>query len=383
MTSQIDASKPRYEILDGLRGVAAMIVVAFHLFETYSAGPVFQILNHGYLAVDFFFVLSGFVIGYAYDDRWPRMSTWCFFKRRLIRLQPLVVLGCVIGALFFFFGDAPMFPLVAQTPWWRVVLMLLLACLMIPAPPGADIRGWQEMNPLNGATWSLTWEYVANILYAIVIRRFSKPLLVVLVAVSAFFTLDIAFNIDTFSLLEARSYARYTLIGGFGLTPDQLYVGFGRLCYPFFCGLLMYRLGRRIDLRGGFWWCSALLAAVLVLPCPGAPDSLWMNGLYNAVAVLFVFPLLVVVGAGSKMTDARTTAVCRWLGAISYPLYITHYPWIYVQIKWAAEHPDAPLGTHVFVAVSIFLISIAVAHAALKFYDEPVRRWLKERFLGR
>ena len=77
------ASKPRYEILDGLRGVAAMIVVAFHLLETYSKGPAYQVLNHGYLAVDFFFVLSGFVIGYAYDDRWNRMSlkglsaAWC------------------------------------------------------------------------------------------------------------------------------------------------------------------------------------------------------------------------------------------------------------------------------------------------------------------
>lgn len=68
------SSKPRFEILDGLRGFAAMIVVAFHLFETYSAGPKYQIVNHGYLAVDFFFVLSGFVIGYAYDDRWTRMS---------------------------------------------------------------------------------------------------------------------------------------------------------------------------------------------------------------------------------------------------------------------------------------------------------------------
>ncbi len=75
------SSKPKFEILDGLRGVAAMIVVAFHLFETYSAGPNYQILNHGYLAVDFFFVLSGFVIGYAYDDRWNRMTTWDFFKR--------------------------------------------------------------------------------------------------------------------------------------------------------------------------------------------------------------------------------------------------------------------------------------------------------------
>ena len=94
-------SKPRYEILDGLRGVAALIVVAFHLFETYSRGPMYQILNHGYLAVDFFFVLSGFVIGYAYDDRWDKMSMWGFFKRRLIRLQPMVILGSIIGALVF------------------------------------------------------------------------------------------------------------------------------------------------------------------------------------------------------------------------------------------------------------------------------------------
>lgn len=74
------ASKPRYEILDGLRGVAAVLVVAYHLFETYYHGGTSQPINHGYLAVDFFFVLSGFVIGYAYDDRWDRMSTWGFVK---------------------------------------------------------------------------------------------------------------------------------------------------------------------------------------------------------------------------------------------------------------------------------------------------------------
>ena len=100
------ASKPRYEILDGLRGVAAMIVVAFHLLETYSKGPAYQVLNHGYLAVDFFFVLSGFVIGYAYDDRWNCMSLKGFFKRRLVRLHPMVIMGSLIGALFFYFGSA-------------------------------------------------------------------------------------------------------------------------------------------------------------------------------------------------------------------------------------------------------------------------------------
>ena len=107
-------SKPRYEILDGLRGVAALMVVTFHLFETYSSGPAHQIINHGYLAVDFFFVLSGFVIGYAYDDRWNRMTLGTFFKRRLTRLHPMVIAGTLIGAsLFFFAGTA--FPKTLET----------------------------------------------------------------------------------------------------------------------------------------------------------------------------------------------------------------------------------------------------------------------------
>ena len=101
-TNNYLASKPRYEILDGLRGVAAVLVVMFHLFETYSKGTPYQIINHGYLAVDFFFVLSGFVIGYAYDDRWNKMTTWQFFKRRLIRLHPMLLMGSIVGLLFFF-----------------------------------------------------------------------------------------------------------------------------------------------------------------------------------------------------------------------------------------------------------------------------------------
>lgn len=382
-TTPLFQSKPRYEILDGLRGVAAFIVVAFHLFETYSKGPMYQILNHGYLAVDFFFVLSGFVIGYAYDDRWGKggMTVWNFIKRRLIRLQPMVIMGSVIGAAVFYLGDTPMFEEIARTPWWMVLITLALACLMLPVPPGMDIRGWQETNALNGANWSLTWEYLANLLYATVIRRLSIPLLTLVVAVSAFFTLDITFNIDTFALLEERSYAAHTVIGGWSLTPTQLYIGFSRLCFPFFCGLLIFRLGKRINIKGGFWWCSAAIAAILVVPCFGVPDSRWMDGIYNALAIILLFPLIVITGAGSKMTDGRTIAVCKWLGAISYPLYITHYPWIYVQMAWANAHPDAPRGTHIFVAVSIFLIVVAIAYASLKLYDEPVREWLKRKFL--
>jgi len=372
------ASKPRYEILDGLRGVAAMIVVAFHLFETYSSGVKEQILNHGYLAVDFFFVLSGFVIGYAYDDRWGKMGTWGFFKRRLIRLHPMLIMGTLIGGLLYYFGDAPMFSLIMQTPWWQMLLIAVMGCLMLPTPPSMDIRGWSEINSLNGASWSLMWEYVANILYAVVIRRLPKVVLIVFVVLSGLLTIDLTFDIDVFGLLAPRQYAAGTVIGGFGLSSDQIYIGVTRLLYPFFAGLLLFRIGKRVTVKGGFWWCSAIITLILVMPYLGVA---WADSLWQSVSILLMFPMIVAMGAGSKITDKRTAKVCDFLGKISYPLYITHYPLIYVQMQWAANHQSAPVGTHICVAISIFIMAIAIAYATMKLYDEPVREWLKHRFL--
>lgn len=383
MTETYLNSKPRYEILDGLRGVAAMIVVAFHLFETYSDGPRFQILNHGYLAVDFFFVLSGFVIGYAYDDRWNRMSIWNFFKRRLVRLHPMIIVGSMIGAGLFFFGDAPMFGLVMQTEWPKLLLILLLGCLMIPTLPSMDVRGWAEINSLNGASWSLMWEYIANILYALIIRHFSRTVLLAFVVLSAFLTVDLALNLDVFGLLKPHEWAKYTVIGGFGLSPDQLYVGMARLLYPFFAGLLLSRMNWQLKVKGGFWVCSLLITIVLVLPWAGTRNAPWLDGIYNIVAIIIVFPFIVSIGAGSNITDKHSSSVCEFLGRLSYPLYITHYPWIYVQMNWVAHHQDAPLGTHIWVAVSIFIFSISIAYACLKLYDEPVREWLKVHWLNK
>ena len=379
------ASKPRYEILDGLRGVAAIIVVAFHLFETYSAGPEHQIINHGYLAVDFFFVLSGFVIGYAYDDRWNRMSTWNFFKRRLVRLHPMLIMGTLLGAALFYFGDCPSFPLVGQTPWWKVVALAVFCFTMIPALKNWDIRGWGETNPLNGSMWSLMWEYLANIAYALIIRRFSKTVLAIFVAGSAFLTIDVCLNFDVFHLLDGRMYAANTVIGGWSIDAEQGYIGIARLLYPFFCGLLLSRIGKTISVRGGFWWCSLLVVILLCMPCiQGGVQGTWScsNGIYNAVAILVMFPLIVAMGAGSKVTDKRSIAVCKWLGELSYPLYVTHYPLIYVQMAWAGSHKDSPQSTHIFVAVSIFIFAISIAWASYKLYDIPVREWLKKKLFA-
>src|SRR3954447_9257830 len=120
-------TKSHYQILDGLRGVAALTVVIFHTFEAYADENRFkQILNHGYLAVDFFFLLSGFVVAYAYDDRWGKMTQADFYKRRLIRLQPMVIMGNIIGALLFYFGSGPVFPPIATTPVGKMLLIMLV-----------------------------------------------------------------------------------------------------------------------------------------------------------------------------------------------------------------------------------------------------------------
>ena len=376
------ASKPRYEILDGLRGVAAVLVVAYHLFETYYHGGTSQPINHGYLAVDFFFVLSGFVIGYAYDDRWDRMSTWGFVKRRLIRLHPMVIFGSLFGAALFYFGDCSSFPLIGDTPWYKTALIMLWAFTMIPIPTSMDIRGWGETNPLNGPAWSLQWEYLANFLYAVLFRHFSRKALGACVVLFGIMTLVLCLNIDIFGFLAARSSASYTVIGGWCLSPDQLQIGLTRLLYPFFCGLLLSRTGKLIKVKGGFWWCSAMIVVLLCMPWMGlGPEgnARWTNGLYEAACILVFFPLIVSIGAGSSVKGSTSESINKFLGDISFPLYITHYPLIYMQMAWANSHKDAPTGTHIFVAVSTFLLAILIAYGAYRLYDLPVREWLKKQ----
>ena len=375
------ASKPRYEILDGLRGVAAVLVVLFHLLETYSNGQSTQIINHGYLAVDFFFVLSGFVIGYAYDDRWDKMTTWGFFKRRLVRLQPMVIMGTVVGACFYLFGQGDGFPLIGNVPGWKVLLAFVMGCLMIPCGAGMDIRGWGEMNSFNGPNWSLTWEYVANILYALVFRRLPKIGLAILAAAAAFCTLDLCLDWNVFGLLtEGHAGHRYTVIGGWSLTAEQVYIGLTRLFYPFITGLLISRVGKFIKVKNGFWWCSLILAVLFSIPCVGGENNI-LNGVYNATCILVLMPLVVMMGAGSQIKGEKSVKVCNFLGEISYPLYITHYPLMYMQMNWAWSHPDAPAYAHAMVCIGCFLLSIGIAYACLKLYDIPVRKWLTEKWL--
>jgi peptidoglycan/LPS O-acetylase OafA/YrhL len=363
-------TKRHYPVLDGLRGVAALTVVAFHLCEAHSPNRFAQVINHGYLAVDFFFLLSGFVIGYAYDDRWRRMSLGEFFQRRLIRLHPMIVVSMLIGALAFYFQGGTLFPMIADTPLWRVLLIMVVGMTLLPVPPALDLRGWGEMHPLNGPAWSLFFEYVANVLYALVLRRLPNRILAVL------------------ALLAGTVLVHYLVagpngdvIGGWSLDPVQFRLGFTRLAYPFCAGLLLSRVVRPGSVAHGFPLAGAILFATMALPRIGGPSTLWMNGLYEAVCIVAVFPLVVWLGASAR-AGARTGRACAALGGLSYPLYIVHYPFVYTYTAWTNEHHVA-LRDGLPVAAATFVACVALAWLLLKYYDEPVRAWLTRRWMER
>ncbi|HYK47986.1 MAG TPA: acyltransferase [Parafilimonas sp.] len=377
-SSAFKDSKKHYQILDGLRGVAAVMVVMLHILETFTNGDHSkQIINHGYLAVDFFFVLSGFVIGYAYDDRWHKMTLKDFFKRRLIRLHPMIIAGMVIGAITFYFQAGPVWPGISEVPAWKFFVVMLIGFTLLPVPLSMDIRGWGEMHPLNGPAWTLFFEYIANISYALFVRKFSNTLLAILVFIAGCALIQLAVTSP-----------QGDLIGGWSIEPHQLRIGFTRLLYPFFAGLLLSRVVKPTQLKHAFLLCSLLLIIVFAIPRIGDSDHLWMNGLYDSLSIVLVFPVIVYLGASGEMTGGFVSKICKFLGDISYPLYIIHYPFIYLFMTWVSKNQDFLTGPStaapivlVLVAVSVLAVAISVAYACLKLYDEPVRKWLTKRFM--
>ncbi len=365
MQTESLTTKPHYPILDGLRGVAAIVLVIFHIFEVHSRNRFEQIINHGYLAVDFFFLLSGFVIAYAYDDRWGKMTLKDFFQRRLIRLQPLVVLGALIGALLYFPQASDAFPVIRNVSFLNLLGITLLGMFLIPSLPSMNIRGWGEMFTLNGPSWSLFYEYIANILYALFFRKASKLILGVFVFASACFLIH-------FTLTSPR----WDLSAGWVFNPRHIHTAFARLLFPFFAGVLICRCMKLIKVKNAFLLCSTTLIIVLSMPRLGGRTDGWINGVYELFALIIIFPLIVYIGASGEITGRNSTRLCKFLGDISFPIYITHYP--FVLLYWAHFRRSSFEASLIFGVLTL-IVCLITAYLCLKYYDEPVRKWLSQK----
>lgn len=311
--------KEHFEVLDGLRGSAAMLVVLFHIQGiTVSWDGAKVILHHAPLAVDFFFALSGFVIGYAYDDRWPDMTAGQFLKLRLIRLHPLVILGVLLGFVSYLFD-----PLAGSTqaaPLYKVVMALFLGLLLIPAGPLPN--RWSDTHPLNGPCWSLLQEYIGNLAYAFLLRHLPSRVLGAIAVASGAVLIVCAGMIGTLDQ---------------GSGWDTLWMAPVRLCFPFVTGLWLYRVHDRLPrIRLGWPLLTTVMVVAFAFPTLPTVGGIKLNGLYEAACVVLLFPVIVLAGSHSN-PGRGMTRLCKVSGRISYPIYITHFPFLYVWMNYVAH----------------------------------------------
>ena len=293
-------------------------------------------IGHGFLAVDFFFCLSGFVIGYAYDDRISKMGVLEFFKSRLIRLHPLVILGSVIGLLGFLLD-----PFIAQAGLYgagKLLVFFVSSILLIPYP--AMPQRAFNLFSFNAPAWSLFWEYIANVFYAFILYKIGRRFLLLLTIIAA-------------AVLCFVCYRAGSLMGGWA--GQNFWDGCARIAYSFLAGLFIYRSNWIIKNKLGFTGVALLLILAFIMPY-----SKW-NLLTEPAVVLFYFPLMIALGAGATLTSGLKK-ICVFSGKISYPLYMTHYAAIWIFANYLSSHkPGSTQLTFIIITGLILLVGFAWA----------------------
>lgn len=326
----------RYATLDGLRGVAAISVLLLHLER-----PGFHMPSATFTAVDLFFLISGFVIAQAYEGRISRFGVLAFLRARLIRLYPMLLIGLLIlpayaiAVTFVQHGASPATP-------WQILVSLGAGLLFLPShlPPS---KLWDDSSlfPLNAPVWSLMFEMAVNLAYALLLPWLSRLILAFIVLVSGVLLVVIQIRLDGIDL---------------GWSWPSLWWGVPRVTFSFFLGVLIFRL--KIPRPA----TPPLLALVAVPALFYAPELL---------AVLVGYPLVLIAATTS---DPRGARVMTAMGAMSYPLYVIHFPLLY-WVGWLLAR-RMPEWASLPVSVVLMLL---FAFVALKLWDEPVRRWLSRR----
>lgn len=350
-TNKLLQSRQHFEVLDGLRGIAALAIVVFHLYEfmvpDYTKSPI----GHGYLAVDFFFCLSGFVIGYAYDERAPKLGLPVFFRNRLIRLHPMVIWGSVVGLLAYMLDPFTGAAHVAEGGIGKILLAFVCSLLMLPFPwiPGRA----EGLFPYNTPAWSLLMEYIINVFYGLVLLKLPRKWLLVMLGVSAIWICAVARH-------------RGWIITGWD-APTFL-DGFARVFFSFLAGLTVFRFNLIIRNKMNFILLGLLLIGVFVFP------HFQNDWILEMVLVMVVFPLLLSLGAGAQVTG-WLRSFCVFTGRLSYPLYMTHIWMVWLFGNYMAANKPGTLELYL-VAAGVFVASILMGYVALRWFDEPVRKWL-------
>lgn len=332
-----------FHALDGLRGVAAVFVAMRHTSFFHALG-----IHGGYLAVDLFFVLSGFVIAHAYERRLEQgLSAARFVMLRYLRLWPVYVLGGVLGLIAAAFQALPGHD---NLTLGQVAHTAPFALMMLPGPHIKPM-----LYPVNSVAWSLALELLVNLAYAFLWRRLRDiHVLGGVLAVSAVALIATAF---WFGKLDV------------GFTWSNAWGGAPRVVFSFAAGLAVYRIFKERPWRSPLPGWTPLLVLPLLF-CLNLDNVIW-----PLACVLTVFPVVVLAAAASE-PGPRAARAFAWLGAVSYPLYALHKP--AGELLALTIHVLAPGNLHwgVWIGAPYMVIAMIACAGIERFYDRPVRRIL-------
>ncbi|UCI07734.1 acyltransferase family protein [Mesorhizobium sp. B1-1-8] len=346
-----------YLNLDAIRGVAAISVMLYHFSPFLADGKV---LPSSYLAVDLFFLLSGFVIAHAYDGKIENgMGFGMFVAIRLIRLYPLYLAGTLLG-FFYLLVKNRLMP-AEYVPVSEIGTMLTTGMLFIPLVGDA----YHTIFPLNPASWSLFFELIVNIAYVAAFFLLSRRVLTAIIA-------------GSLALLIVAAIVAGTL--DFGMTGKTIISGLPRVAFSFFLGVFLCRSLARYQGSLGFlrrgWWVEAVIALTLAAFAI-APAGAGRVG-YNLACVVFIFPAMVVAGAVAP-TSPRLAGFYGWLGRISYPIYIIHTPMLMIIAGAGKAVAIDPFAHHPWFGIVMALSVVVIADIATRIFDEPLRRFLQRQ----
>lgn len=337
----------RYIFLDGIRGFAALVVLTRHTTELWSVD-----FFRNYLAVDLFFILSGFVIGHAYEAKLVRNSLTArdFIITRLIRLYPIYFSSLLICLILTITNIAPT---IKTSSTETTALTFSLSALMLPS----KISTSPSLFPVNGPYWSLFFELIDNFLYV-----YLRPLLTNRII----FTLVILFGF----LVSSVALLRGDLDVGHTWSIGSIAAGFSRSSFGFLTGILIFRNKERLSLifkEFHFPWLATIfIIAILLLP-----SSEKLNPYIDIASVILLFPILITIAAQGRITKGEK--LLSSLGSASYPVYVLHLPLGLFFIDISNKHPlfTPPASGFIFL-VLIFSLSLTLE----KIFDLPTRRWL-------
>jgi len=335
----------RFILLDSLRGYAAFAIMILHFPEINGS-------FNTYLAVDFFLVLSGFVLMHAYF-RDPEFSFWSFSQARFARLYPLHLATLVIFVLIYIVKDS-----------YIDKSALALHGLMLHY-----VGLGPEKFTFNSPSWSISVEFWVNILVAatmVVGARFlgqiaPRMLNGIILAVSA-------------SCYAVLYFTLGHMDGHIQTLAPFVSAGMVRGIASFLAGVLIYKLYTRFHASQSSTFKHALSIATPILLALFAV-SLWLPYIQSSIDFLLlpvffgtVFACAFETGLGSKLVQKISH-----LGTISFSIYLLHRP---IQVTTDMILPaTTPLALKMVIVILIVLVA---AHFTQKYFEMPVYHWLKK-----